>query len=108
MDDGQLLKILDALKPSNEPVEVKHDIFDSISKVGVALCAAGIMWVGGQIQSQDKKLIEIETNQRHLSEEVKTFADFTKVKRFTHDDFVIEMRDYQNRLERLEEETYRK
>lgn len=87
-----------------EPVAIKHDIVDSLSKVGIALCTAAILYVAGQLQNQDRKLIQIDSNQKHLQAEVEKVSDFTKAPRFTHDDFKLEMRLYDSRITLIENE----
>lgn len=103
MKDEQFIQLITAMKPK-EPVEVKHDLVDNLSKIGVALCVGGIMWVGGQIQAQDRKLIEIGANQAHIARKIQTFEAFTEKPRFTKEDFITEMRLYEKRLDLIEGE----
>ena len=89
---------------ADQPVTVKHDMVDSLSKIGTALCVAGILWVANGIDQQGNKLIEISVNQGNISSEIDKFNEFTKEPRFTRENFVAEMRLYDNRLLRVENE----
>ncbi len=103
MKEEQFAELISALK-IREPVEVRHDMPDILSKIGIAVCTAAILWVASQIQAQDRKLIMIESNQNHLKVQVEKVSNFTKEPRFTKEDFNIEMRLYQRRLDIIEQE----
>lgn len=103
MDDAQLQTLIRALDDRPKASQSK-EVVDGLSKLAVGLCLAGILWVGTQINQQDRKLIEIEVNQKQIVSQMHSFQKFTDAPRFTRPDFLSEMRLYEKRLELIEQE----
>lgn len=59
-----------------QPVTVKHDIFDMLSKIGVALCTAAIIYVASQLQG-------LTTDVAVMKTQMTSFQEFTEAPRFT-------------------------
>lgn len=77
-EQSEIKELLQELvnQKNKEPVVVKHDLIDSLSKVGVAICVAGILWVGSQMLSLTTSVAIIKT-------QVEDFESFTEEPRFT-------------------------
>jgi len=80
MTEEQFDKFLLAMANSDhgkeEPVTVKHDLVDSLSKIGVALCTAAILWVAAQMQGLTTDMAIMQTN-------MNTVAQFMDDPKFT-------------------------
>ena len=62
-----------------EPVAVKHDLIDNLSKLGVALCTAAILWVASQVQN-------LSTDVAVMKNDMTDVAKFMEVPRFDAND----------------------
>lgn len=65
-------------KQSKEPVSVKHDFVDNLSKIGVALCTAAILYVATQLQG-------LTTDVAVMKTQMIGFAKFAEEPRFTEE-----------------------
>lgn len=79
MEDKQFAELLEALKQRDEPVSVKHDIPDIITKIATALCTCIIIYVASQLQS-------LTTDVALLKHDISSFEKFTDEPRFTSRD----------------------
>ena len=93
-----ILKELQTMhKEAKSPLQ-PNAIVDAISKLLIALSTIGIAWVGGQLINLDRKMIEIDANQRHMQKQIEFANSALRQPRFTKDDFLIEMKSYEQRL----------
>lgn len=76
MKDEQFTELCKIMAATKEPVAVKHDLVDSLSKIGVALCTAAILWVASQMSG-------LTTDMAVMKTQVETFTKFTEEPRFT-------------------------
>lgn len=65
----------------------------------VFIITALVAWVGSNISSQQVQIALLQQTVTELKEEVK---EFTRKPRFSRDDFLIEMRLYDNRIKLIE------
>ena len=84
MDDQQFKEFMLALKEKDdkEPVTVKHDLVDSVSKIGVALCTAMIIYVVTQISG-------ITTSMAVMESKMEAFGKFAESPRFTSENNAV-------------------
>ena len=87
MNDDQIKKLVEAIKQQRT-----SKASDYILQIGVALCIAGILWVGSQIVNLDKSLAVVQQQQLDLKANISRLNEFTKKPRFTQDDFNTEIK----------------
>ena len=94
MNDKQMKELISALNIKND----KLNLSEVILKIGVPLCLAGIIFVANQLPSLDKKMALVENNQAMLRKQIETITKFTETPRFTKQDFITEMKLYEQRI----------
>jgi hypothetical protein len=62
-----------------EPVAVKHDLIDNLSKIGVALCTAAVLYVATQLQG-------LTTDVAVMKNEMGVVSKFMETPRFDKND----------------------
>lgn len=100
----EVKQLLDQFNQQNQSHFTFRDGIDAFVKVLVTLSTVGIVWVGSQINSLDRKIIEIDANQRYLKEQMVNANQLLRQPRFTKDDFLLEMKVYEQRVTLAESE----
>lgn len=75
--------IIDAI--SSRPQ--KNDIYDHLSKIGVTICSAGIIYLAGVVVNVQQDVALIKHSQAAIKEDVSAISTFTEKPRFTKDDY---------------------
>lgn len=75
--------IIDAI--SHRPQ--KNDIYDHLSKIGVTICSAGIIYLAGVVVNVQQDVALIKQSQQAIKEDVSTITVFTEKPRFTLEDY---------------------
>lgn len=83
MKDEQLEQLIEALTIRKQGGQIA----DSISKIGIAVCTAGILWVAGQITVLDKNVAVVIQSQIDMREDVNRLNAFANEPRFTEKNF---------------------
>lgn len=104
MNQSEIEQLVRAIKDSHRGGET----FDFISKIASVLCTAAIVWVATQITSLDRDLAILRAAQQSIVEDTKQLKQFTRQPRFTRDDFIIEMKVWENRIAMVELELQRR
>lgn len=100
MRDEQLTRLLDALTANQTPeAPQRNGIGETLSKIGIALCTASILWVGAQVTSLDKSMAVIIQSQEFAKEDMQRFNEFIKEPRFTEQSFEYKIAPIKQRLE---------
>ena len=95
MTEQELTRIIKAVQKNNT-------LHDSVSKILTGVCTVAVIWVGTMLVELDKKFAVMEANQNNLSIQMQVITEFTKEPRFTKENFLSEMKPYEQRVGAIE------
>lgn len=104
-----LIELLNIKQP--RPKKDTSELLESLTKIAVAVCTAGIIWLITTVNNlqQDVNTTKIHTEfitqtNNELKERVENlqgqFHSFSKKPRFSHDDFVLEIKPLNQTVDR--------
>lgn len=100
---GELKEILKEISPRKS-----NFIIDFLMKVATAVSTAGILALFAlftvHIPKLNASIDRLGWQQEQMKEDLDSFKAFTQKPRFTKDDFILEMRLYDRRLQLIENE----
>lgn len=90
MDFDQMLKAAEAMKAfqaANPQSNESKTLFDSLTKIAVAICTAGILWLVASVAEVQNEMTKLNVQQHQTEKTLDGLQVFSQKPRFTIEDY---------------------
>ena len=101
IDKADLSEIKQIIKDSSH-MRSSDNLSNFFTKIALALCISGIIWIMNSVSSMNTSFIRIEEQQKQSIEQMAEFKEFAAEPRFTERDFAIGITILRHRIETTE------